>query len=93
VFHEHLPRDKAARGGDGEYQPEELIMATQVLAETNHAGCISIAFAFFPVGMVYGPGIHATVNLSPAEARKLVEDIQYQLAQLGTAADLGEVVS
>lgn len=63
-------------------------MATQVLAETNRAGCISVAF--FPVGMVYGPGIHTTVNLSPAEARKLVEDIQHELARLGTAADLGE---
>ena len=38
-------------------------------------------------------GISASVHLSPAEARKLVQDIQYELAQLGTAADLGEVVS
>ena len=38
-------------------------------------------------------GITVGVNISPVEARKMVQDIQYELAQLGTAADLDEVVS
>ena len=64
-------------------------MATQVVvAEMRN----KIAIIFHPKDDVMD-GLCASTRLSPAEARKLVQDIQYELAQLGTAADLGEVVS
>lgn len=64
-------------------------MATQVVvAETRN----KIAILFYPKGDAMN-GVSVSTRLSPAEARQLVQDIQYELAQLGTAADLGEVVS
>ena len=68
-------------------------MATHVtIAPMRIAGPARISVILTPQGDIVN-GICASVNLSPSEARKMVQDIQYELAQLGTAAALGEVVS